>query len=230
MDRQPVILVLGWEPITLSQLHLGLEDAGYVVETTRYATEALAWLELSTPALIVLDCQPGDPTYDPWGIARRLCEAARCPFVMLLAEGETSQCAEAFRLGADDCLVHPCNMQELVARIQRILWRVEEAGSGHGELSRLVVYPTSHTVTVNGTPVRLTPMEFRLLYALYVRAEESVTQQDLVEAVWGQADPGGQHRLKLLIWQLRRKLEASPRSPRLILTEHGKGYRLHLES
>jgi len=230
VEKQSVILLLGREPFTLSQLHIGLEDAGYAVHTMQHLTDALAWLERFTPALIVLDGQSDDLAYDPWLAGHRLREATKHPIVMLLPEKARSQCVEALRLGMDDCLVRSFHMQELIARIRRIIWRLTEASSKGDSFPRLAVNPISQVVTLNGTVVHLTPTEFRLLYTLFLHAGEPLSHKYLLQAVWGHTDQNLYNRLKLFIWQLRQKLEADPKSPVLILTEQDpRGYSLRVE-
>jgi two-component system KDP operon response regulator KdpE len=227
MERRSVILVLGWEPITLSQIHIGLEDAGYVVHTVQHLDDSLAWLQRSIPDLIVLDGQADAPAYDPWKACQTIEQATPCPIVMLLAEG--SPPTEALKLGAADCLVRPFHMQELIARIQRIIWRMREAGSQHTAFPRLSLNPINQAVTLNGAVVHLTPTEFRLLYTLFVHVGETLSYKQLQEALWGRSDPARRNLLKQFIWQLRQKLEINPRLPRLILTKPEVGYRLRLE-
>ena len=227
MDRQSIILILGWEPITLSQLHIGLEDAGYEVHAVQHLDDCLIWLQRSTPDLIVLDGQADILAYDSWKACQALNQAIKCPIVMLLAEGAPS--VEALKLGAADCLVRPFHMQELIARSQRIIWRVREAGSPHAARPRLSLNPLNQTAILNGVVFHLTSTEFRLLYTLFVRVGETLPYEQLQEALWGRSDPARRNRLKQCIWQLRQKLEINPRLPRLILTEPKVGYRLDLE-
>jgi len=229
LKEQPVILLMGADPLALSQIHLGLEDAGFVVHTVQHLTDCLARLDRSSPALIVLDSQSDDPAYDPWLNGRRLREATARPMVMLLPETASAQRVEALRMGMDDCLARPFHMQELIARIRRIIWRVTEALNADA-LPRLSVDPISQTVTLNGVIVHLTPTEFRLLYTLFLHAGESLSCESLLKAVWDRRDPGLYSRVKFFIWQLRQKLEADPQNPRLIVTERDLGgYILRVE-
>lgn len=225
----PTILLLGWEPITLSQLHIGLEDAGYAVQTAQRLDDGLARLRCAAPDLIVLDVQTADPAHAPWQIGRILRKATTCPLVILLPENAQAQAVEALRLGADDCLARPFHLRELIARIQRIIWRVTETAPWPAARPRLSLNPSNQTVLLDGEVIHLTPTEFKLLSVLYAHAGEPLSYAQIQQAMWGQPDPEPGSRLKLFIWQLRRKLEANPRLPRLILTEPGVGYRLCLD-
>ena len=188
----------------------------------------LEWLERLSPALITLDGQSDDLVCDPWLVGYRLRKATACPIVMLLPERARSQRIEALRAGMDDCLMRPFHVQELIARIRRILWRLTEASPEHHLFPHLSVNPISQGVTLNGMVVHLTPTEFRLLYTMFLNAGEPLSSEYLLRTIWGCTDPGLNNRLKLFIWQLRQKLEADPRSPRIIVTEQEpRGYSLH---
>lgn len=224
MKKRRVILLLGTEPLILSQICIGLEDAGYRVQTTQHLDDCLAWIERSRPALIVLDGGSANPAYDPWQIGHRLCQVATCPIVMLLPEGaHARQRVEALQMGVDDCLGRPFHMQELIARIRRIIWRLTEAGATRGTIPRLSMDPINQMVIRDNIVVHLTPTEFRLLYILFLHANQPLSYAYLEQAVWGRADEKIYNRLKLFIWQLRQKIESNPRSPRLITTENDPG-------
>ncbi|MBU1879989.1 MAG: response regulator transcription factor, partial [Chloroflexi bacterium] len=187
------------------------------------------WLTRTDPSLIVLDGQSDVPSYDPWLLGQQLLNVTPCPIVLLLPISHSpTQCRDALRMGMADCLCRPFHLPELVARIQRIIWRMTEANTGNGTLPRLSVDPYTQTAAVNGTIIHLTRTEFRLLYALFLHPGEFVPYDMIQEMVWDDADPGKPNRLRQLVWQLRQKLEANPRTPRLIITEPSQGgYSLH---
>lgn len=224
MKKRRMVLLLGTEPLTLSQICIGLEDAGYKVQITQDLDDCLTWIERSTPALMVLDGGSNDPAHDPWQIGRRLCQVAECPIVMLLPEGtRAQQCVEALQMGMDDCLVRPFHMQELIARIRRIIWRLTEAGTTRDTLPRLSMDPINQMAIRDNMMVHLTPTEFRLLYILFLHAGQPLSYAYLEQAVWGHADEKLYNRLKLFIWQLRQKIESNPKFPKLIITEKEPG-------
>jgi two-component system KDP operon response regulator KdpE len=134
----------------------------------------------------------------------------------------------AFELGADDYVVKPFGMPELLARIKAALRRRVEAEAGAPVLrvGALEVDLVRRLVRVNGAEVRLSPKQYRLLQVLVTNAGKVVTHRQLLGEVWGAAHRDDVQYLRVFVQKLRRRIEADPARPTYLLTELGVGYRL----
>jgi DNA-binding response OmpR family regulator len=174
------------------------------------------------PDLTVLDL--GLPELDGWEVLKRVREVSEAPVMVLTAAGENPQKVRGLDGGADDYVVKPFDPDVLVARIRALLRR----GRGAGDLDVLAddvvtLDEAKRRVEVEGTEVQLTPTEFRLLVTLMRNRDQVVTQEQLLEDVWGNAG-GDPRQVRLYISYLRRKLqEAGAEDP--IETVRGFGYR-----
>jgi two-component system response regulator RegX3 len=176
--------------------------------------------------MVVLDVMM--PGLSGWEVCERLRASSRVPIMMLTARDDEIDKLRAFRLGADDYVTVPCSFAEVVARIGVILGRCRP-GVETGEAFRsgnLVVDLDVRSVTLDGCPVDLTALEYRLVAALARRSPRPVDLDSLVSAAWGEAAEGGFEQVKHHVWALRRKLEADPGNPRHLVTVRGVGYRL----
>ncbi|HET7444620.1 MAG TPA: response regulator transcription factor [Solirubrobacterales bacterium] len=175
------------------------------------------------PDLTVLDI--GLPELDGWEVLKRVREVSEAPVLVLTAAGENPQKVRGLDSGADDYVVKPFDPDVLVARIKALLRR---GGRDSGELEVLSddvvsVDEAKRRVEVLGTEVQLTPTEFRLLVTLMRNRDQVVTQEQLLEDVWGNAG-GDPRQVRLYVSYLRRKLqEAGAEDP--IETVRGFGYR-----
>ena len=186
-------------------------------------TEAAAW----QPDIVILDL--GLPDMDGLEVLRRLREWSAVPVIVLSARGQEGDKVAALDAGADDYVSKPFGPGELLARIRVALRHAaalrEDAaptfttGDLHLDLAR-------RQVTVGGTEVHLTPIEYRLLTVLARHAGKVLTHRQLLTEVWGPAHTTEAHYLRVYMAQLRRKLEPEPARPRYLLTEPGVGYRL----
>jgi len=178
------------------------------------------------PQLVVLDI--GLPGLDGWGVLSRIRELSDIPVLLLTAAGRDEDKVRGLRGGADDYLTKPFHNPELVARIEGLLRRTGGAawsGSdlGHG---RVVLSPTRHAVTVDGSDVSVTPLEFGLL-SMFLRHEGQVlTATQILSAVWADHGGGGQERVKFAVLRLRRKLGWDDLSTSPLTSVRGIGYRL----
>jgi DNA-binding response OmpR family regulator len=175
------------------------------------------------PDLLVLDL--GLPELDGWEVLERVRELSDVPVLVLTAADESPEKIRGLDGGADDYVTKPFDPDELVARIRALLRR---GGTEHGELEVLaddvvVLDEARRRVEVAGTDLLLTPTEFRLLATLMRNRDQVVTQQQLLESVWGNA-VGDPKQVRLYVSYLRRKLrEAGGIEP--IETVRGFGYR-----
>lgn len=213
-------------------LHLSLAKHGFQVEI---ATEGLAGLQkayMIQPDVILLNIML--PDLDGWCIYTRLRQIVHeATIIVLTGLGSSKDVIEGLNMGADDYLIKPLKINELVARIQAMLRRVPQAypkgnGGYHKQMARydnLIIDLNKHEVVKDGQPIDLSPTEFRLL-SLLVHFEGRVLPHNfLLKAVWGEECAYQSDYIRLYISYLRQKLEKDPSNPTLIHSEWGIGYR-----
>ncbi|HEY4689656.1 MAG TPA: response regulator transcription factor [Anaerolineae bacterium] len=178
------------------------------------------------PDLILLDIMM--PEMDGWKVCQRLREMSNVPIIFTTALGAEKDVVRGLEMGADDYLIKPFGPKELIARIQAVLRRhaYNQPKNTLYHNGRLRVDVEQHEVHVDGKPVVLTPMEFKLLECLVKSEDKVLSHAHLLTQVWGAAYENRRQYLKLYVWYLRQKLEEDPAHPKLILTERGVGYRL----
>lgn len=178
------------------------------------------------PDLIVLDLSL--PRKNGFEVLREIRRTSAVPVVVLTARGDDLSQVRGLELGADDYLLKPFSPLVLIARIKAVLRRAEQpAPAAGGQLivaGHLAINLHSHEVTLHGEPVRLTPVEFKLLAHLARNAGRVLSHQAILDAVWGTDYIATTDYLKVFISRLRAKLER-PGEPRSIETERGIGYR-----
>jgi DNA-binding response OmpR family regulator len=202
-----------------------LEHAGYRVYSVESGATALRTLYTVRPDLIILDVVM--PEFDGWKTLDLIRQASDVPVIMLTAQTGDIERVRGLRSGADDYLCKPFNPAELTARIEAVLRR-----SGSGSTVRekyddgvIAIDIGKAEVTVHGEPVRLTPLEFRLLQALTEHAGNVLSADQLLALAWGDNVTAAHDRVKLYIGYLRKKIELDPTEPRLIENVRGYGYR-----
>jgi DNA-binding response OmpR family regulator len=178
------------------------------------------------PDLVVLDV--GLPELDGWQVLGRIRDLSETPVLMLTAEGEQVQKVRGLEEGADDYVTKPFGHEELVARINALLRRGARAEGGEEETledGTVTLDGAGRRVEVDGREVVLTPTEFRLLAFLMRNRNQVVSQLQLLEEVWGNAD-ADPHQVRLYVSYLRRKLNEAGVDP--IETVRGFGYRYRI--
>ena len=224
------VLVVEDNPDLAFGLRNNLEIEGYEVlvagDGPSGLTRARDWL----PDLVILDLML--PGMDGYRVLRALrAEGFERPVLILTARGEEADKVIGFRNGADDYVTKPFGVLELLARIEALLRRSTGAARtqttpaaerfGDVEVDR-----AARTVTREGVPVYLAPMEFELLLALLQRRGAVASRQELMREVWGHSAVVVSRTVDTHIAELRRKLEHDPAEPRHILTVRKAGYRL----
>jgi two-component system KDP operon response regulator KdpE len=220
------ILVVDDEPQIRKFLRLGLEGHGYAVLEAATAEAALRLAVAGQPELVVLDL--GLPDREGFEVLEALREWSRVPVFVLSVRNREGEKVRAFELGADDYVVKPFGMPELLARIKAALRRkVEgEAPEPVFQVGALEVDLGRRIVRVDKAEVRLSPKQYRLLQILVSNAGKVVTHRQLLNEVWGAAHRDDIQYLRVFVRKLRSRIEADPARPRYLLTELGVGYRL----
>lgn len=223
----PLALVVEDEQPIRRFLRATLEGQGWRVVEAGRGQDALVHARLAPPDVVLLDL--GLPDLDGLQVTRRLREWAGMPIVVLSARGRESDKVAALDAGADDYLTKPFGTAELLARLRvalRHAARVAGEAAPVVEVAGLRIDLGARRVTVEGREVRLTPLEFKLLFTLARHAGRVLTHRQLLREVWGPGSEGQAHNVRVFMAQLRRKVEADPARPRWLLTEQGVGYRL----
>ena len=227
-EPTPLVLVVEDEPQMLRFLRTALTSQGYRVLEAETARDALAQATTGNPELVLLDL--GLPDADGLDVARSLRDWSRVPIIVISARGKEDDKVAALDAGADDYLTKPFGVNELLARMRVALRHAAQAGSEGAtvvlEVGALRIDQARREVTVAGREVHLTPLEFRLLVLLTRNAGKVLTHRQILKEVWGPPYAGETHYLRVFMTQLRRKIEADPARPRLLVTEPGVGYRM----
>ena len=205
-------------------LRTALSAEGYTIFEAATGEEALESIRSSTPDAILLDVNmPGIGGLETCREIRRTLDV---PILMLTVRNAERDKVLALDAGADDYVVKPFGMQELLARIRAALRRRLPQGKEAAFTAKdFAVDFEARLVTVRGRDVHLTPKEFELLRNLVLNAGKPLTHRRLLQAVWGPDYGDEPEYLRVMINQLRKKLESDPARPKLILTEPWVGYR-----
>ena len=227
----PLILVIEDDVQIRRFLRTTLTSNGYRLLEATTAGEGLKQAGLHHPDVILLDL--GLPDLDGLDVTRRLREWILTPIIVVSAREQERDKVSALDAGADDYLTKPFGTSELLARIRVALRHALRAMQGDEEpvfaVGGLQVDLVHRQVSVDGTEVHLTPMEYKLLTTLVRYAGKVVTRHQLLKEVWGPSYAGEDHYLRVYMGQLRHKLEADPTRPHYLITEPGVGYRLKIE-
>lgn len=205
-------------------LRTALSAEGYTIFEAGTGEEALESIRQSTPDAILLDVNmPGMGGLETCREIRRTLDV---PILMLTVRNAERDKVMALDAGADDYVVKPFSMAELLARIRAALRRRMPQGQLTSFSNKdLSVDFEARQVTVKGRDVHLTPKEFELLRHLVTNAGKPITHRRLLQAVWGPDYGDEPEYLRVMINQLRKKIESDPARPKLILTEPWVGYR-----
>ncbi len=228
--NHPLILLIEDEAALRRFLLPTLAGQQYQVLSAATGTEGLALARSHNPDLILLDL--GLPDLDGMAVLTQLRTWSRKPVVILSARNQERDKVRALDQGADDYLAKPFGAGELLARIRVALRRTIQAGGTEPVVCSggLRVDLGQREVSLRGLPVKLTPLEYRLLEALVRRQGKVATHGQLLTEVWGPGGEGNTHYLRIYMAMLRKKLEADPTRPRCFITEPNVGYRLNLDA
>jgi len=224
------ILIVEDERAVARGLQYALQSEGFEVLCAETGQLAIDLAKTRNPSLILLDLRL--PDISGFDVCRQLRkDSLRQPILMLTALDDPIDKVLGLELGADDYVVKPYNLRELIARIRSLLRRA------YGELSEvsqgqvitfgeIILDLEQLRVTRLGQTVYLTPTEFRLLRYLVTHPDKPINRDTLIEAVWGyDSDASSDRMVDVHIRHLRQKLEASPSDPQWLLTVRGIGYK-----
>jgi len=221
------ILVVDDEPQIRRVMRATLASKGYEITEARSGEEALEKLRGQQPNLVILDVNM--PGIGGLEACREIRERSDVPIIMLTVRNGERDKVQALDAGADDYVVKPFGIEELLARIRAALRRTNASDPLPPVNSPdLQIDFESRKVLVRGQPVRLTPKEFGLMRQLVANAGKPISHRSLLQAVWGPDYGEETEYLRVFINQLRKKIELDPKNPRYIRTEPWIGYRFEL--
>ncbi|HSN74565.1 MAG TPA: response regulator transcription factor [Anaerolineae bacterium] len=224
------ILIVEDERAVARGLEYGLRAEGFEVLQANTGQGALAMARRESPHLLLLDIRL--PDINGFDVCRQLrSEGRRLPILMLTARDEEVDKVLGLELGADDYMVKPFSLRELVSRVRALLRRsygelVEAAPNQRLVFGPIVIDMERLLVLRDGQPLELTPIEFRLLRYLASNPGRPWSREQLIEAIWGyDSEVGSDRTIDVHMRHLRQKLEQDPANPRWLLTVRGVGYK-----
>ncbi len=226
----PTVFIVEDEDAFIEALDIGLQREGFRVEIARDGAEALLNFESVKPDIILLDVML--PKVSGTDVCREIRKKSQVPIIMVSAKGSEIDTVVGLEVGADDYIVKPYRLRELVARIRAALRRssltdseIDEVGFGAVRVGEVQIDPEQHMVTVRGTVTKLPLKEFELLYVLMANAGRVMTRENLIDRVWGSDYYGDTKTLDVHIKRLRSKIEIDPANPVNVVTIRGLGYK-----
>ncbi len=226
------ILVVDDEPPIVDVLVYNLKRYNYEVLVARNGEEALAQARTGQPDLIILDLML--PRLDGLEVCRALRRERDVPIIMLTARGEEVDRVVGLELGADDYVVKPFSVRELMARVKNVLRRAAprpaDVASDAVRAGDLWIDPARHKARWRDVALDLTALEFDLLHTLAVHAGQVLSREQLVEQVWGYDYYGDLRVVDAAIKRLRAKLRDAAPGAEIVVTVRGVGYKLQVAS
>jgi two-component system, OmpR family, KDP operon response regulator KdpE len=227
-EPHPRVMVVEDEVEIRRFICMALEREGFEVFAVGSVERGLIEASTRRPDLVVLDL--GLPDGDGVELIRRLRTWSVMPVIVLSARSDEEDKVQALDAGADDYLIKPFGVAELLARVRAHLRRSVAAAAPTGtsmvEFGNVRIDLAHRVVERGGQKLHVTPLEYRLLTHLAAHPHCVMTHRQLLLAVWGPAHAEDAHYLRVYMGQLRKKLEDDPAQPRHLLTETGIGYRL----
>jgi two-component system, OmpR family, KDP operon response regulator KdpE len=219
------ILIIDDEPQIRRFLQIGLTAQGYTILEADTGRQGLTLAAEEAPDLIILDM--GLPDLDGQVVLKKLRDFFHQPIIVLSVRNRESEIVQALDVGANDYVVKPFGIQELLARIRGL---IKAFGTSVESVERfqddhVLIDLEERKLTVDGEVAKLSRKEFELLKRLINNAGRLVTQQQLLREIWGGTHVEDTHYLRIFIARLRTKLGDDPSNPRYIETEPGVGYR-----
>jgi two-component system KDP operon response regulator KdpE len=221
-----VVLVIDDEPKIRRFLRAGFELHGFSVLEAENAADGLKAATFSAPDLIILDLAL--PDLHGTEVLERLRSWSNVPVIILSVESDEQEKVQLLRMGADDYVVKPFGIAELLARSEAALRRYFKSATENPVVTAgpLSIDLVGRTVLLNKSQIRLTRKEYRLLHILATHVGLVVTHDQLLKDIWSGNQRDNIQYLRILVRKLRQKIEADSNQPRLLVTESGVGYRL----
>jgi two-component system KDP operon response regulator KdpE len=225
-----IVLVIDDEVQIRRFLRAGFELEAFTVQEAGTGAEGIRAATLKPVDLVIVDLEL--PDMDGAEIVERLRSWSKVPIIVLSVRSSEEEKVHLLELGADDYVVKPFGMAELLARARAALRRQVSGQQGDPVVraGALTIDLATRTVSIDGRPIGLSPKEYRLLQVLAQHAGNVVTHLHLLREVWGNAHSDDAHYLRIFVRKLRRKIEKDPTQPRILTTELGVGYRLSVDS
>lgn len=225
-EPAPIVLIVDDEVQIRRFLRTGFELNGFVVHEAGTGGEAIRAATMRPVDIVIIDL--GLPDMDGAEVVERIRSWSTVPIIVLSVRSSESEKVRLLEIGADDYVVKPFGIAELLARVRVALRRQSRAASGEPSVTvgPLTIDLAARVVTLNGERLTLTPKEYRLLQVLAQHAGNVVTHQHLLKEVWGAVHMQDTHYLRIFVRKLRQKIEPTPDSPKILVTELGVGYRL----
>ena len=225
----PKVLIIEDDDVIARGMQRHLADAGFDAYAVSSGETGLARLRYERPDVCVLDLML--PGVDGWKVIEQARgEGIGTPIVVVSARGTEHDRVHALEIGADDYLVKPFSMKELVARVgaaARRGTRAQDSRRGEQiEIEELRIDPANVQAYVNGESAELTPTEFRLLYALGLEQGRVVTRDELLQKVWGRRETHRDRTVDVCVRKLRQKIDERAADHTFIQTRFGVGYKL----
>ncbi len=215
------VLVVEDEPRLLRNLDKALREEGYAVDTAEAGDDGLYKAENNCYDAIVLDVML--PRLDGWEVLERLRQKKQTPVLMLTARDAHSDRVRGLDTGADDYLVKPFDLLELLARLRALIRRSVGQARSRIEIGDLLIETRARSVTRAGEPVALTAREYSILEYLALHRGEVVTRTELYEHLFDENDDTLSNLLDVHVFGIRKKL-----GQQLIATRRGQGYCIEL--
>ena len=221
-----VVLMIDDEPKIRRFLRAGFELQGYSVIEAENGADGLKAATFSAPDLVILDL--GLPDLHGREVLERLRSWSNVPVIILSVVSNEDEKVRLLKAGADDYVVKPFGMAELLARSEAALRRYFKTATENPVVTAgpLSVDLVARTVSLNDSQIRLTRKEYRLLHILATHVGLVVTHDQLLKEIWTGNQRDNIQYLRILVRKLRQKIETDPNHPRLLVTESGVGYRL----
>jgi two-component system KDP operon response regulator KdpE len=231
MSANARVLVIDDDTGLCNGIAIYLRQQGFEYVSAQSGLEGLRALYERRPEVVLLDIMM--PNMDGFTVCERIRELSDVPIIILSGRASEEDRVRGLACGADDYVVKPFSLRELVARIEAVLRRERQSETtvaGHVFVDQdLYIDAARWEVCRDGEIIRLTPTEMKFLLFMAENANQVLTHRQILQHVWGDDYLNELHYTKLFAWRLRCKIERDPDNPRYILTERGIGYRFCLE-
>lgn len=225
--NKPRVLVVDDEPQILRFLEPALNAGEFDVVTAMTGAEAVKLVATKAPDIILLDL--GLPDKDGKDVIREIRSWSKIPIIVLSARDREVEKIESLDLGANDYINKPFGIGELLARMRANLrnYKSDLVSASIYQSRGIIVDTIKHTITRDGKLLHLTPKEFELLLLMIKNVDRVLTHKQILKVVWGPAHELDVQYLRVMIGQIRQKIEVDPSDPEILLTEVGVGYRFY---